>query len=185
MLSLGLGLTRETPVRELLVDVSIQPILTTTFVDYSVSGGALTKTESQTVDGTSGWLKIVYPNTAQTDISGLRDAEPGFIEDIAIIRNQHYWRATFDIFLETAADWTEGAGNTTVQTSVQFANSLYKEDIAPDTTVSVDTGAVRCAQPNNNFSIYFRAENDLPEAGATYYIKNFTLKVGVNEAAVS
>jgi len=184
MLSLGLGLTRETPVRELLLDLSIQPILETTFDDFSVVGGALTMTENQTVDGKSGWLKIVYPNTSQTDNSGLRGANPGFIEDIAIVPRTHFWRATFDIFLETADDWTQGVGNTTVQTSVQFATSSYKAEVTPDTTVSVDTGAVKCSQSNNNFTIFFRGDDDLPEAGATYYLKNFTLKLGVNEAAV-
>ena len=147
------------------------------FIDYSVTGGALTKTENQSVASTNNWLKVQYPNVAQTNISGI--AKPDAIESSDVLVGTTY-RLQFDIHLLRGADWTEGAGNNTVTVKTVFGSDTNSEEVPPDTNFTYDTGT-RIVQRDfaNDVFIYFDVTNDLPEANAIFYIKNYSLSLNV------
>ena len=147
------------------------------FIDYSVTGGDLTFTANQSVDGTNNWLKIQYPNVAQTNISGVlnRNAVPAMDALVGVT-----YRLQFDIRLARGADWTEGVGNNTVTVKTVFGSDTHSEEVTPDTNVTFDTGTrvIQRDFANDNF-IYFDVTNDLPEANALFYIKNYSLSLNV------
>ena len=173
MLSLGSGhRTNKKPPRKIYQQLTKAAPPQNEFGPYNIEGGTLTFTAGQTKDGSSDWLKVQYPNANQTNISGVsrrnllsdNEAGPGI-----------KYRFTFDLFLETAADWTQGAGNPTVTTKVYFGGETHQVEVTPDQTVSIDTGVKKImAKGQNDLLIYFDAPNDLPEAQSVFYIKNFT-----------
>ncbi len=153
------------------------------FTNYNVEGGSLTFTENQTVDGSGNWLKIKFPKADQTDISGIsksnavqgHEAQSGF-----------KYKITFDIFLETASKWTQGAGNTEVTMKVYFGNVTNTFSLTPDTTESVDTGIETIVNHGaNDLIIYFNTENDLPESEAVFYIKNLDIQTAQSQSDIT
>jgi len=180
MLSLGLGLNRgqaSTKKQDFYVTSAAPPA--DYFNSYTVEGspGELTFTANQTVDSTTGWFKIQYPATDQTNISGINK---GNIVEAAGVKKGRNWRVKFDVFLETAADWTQGgAENTTVTLTVVWGNRFFDVEVTPDTTTSVNTGIQTVAADNqNSLLIFFDGTDDLPESNAVFYIKNFEIQQG-------
>lgn len=179
MLGLGLGSTQGARFKP-AADAQEQPpafLPANFFIDYSVTGGDLTFTANQSVDSTNNWLKIQYPNAAQTNISGVlnRNAVPA-IDALTGVT----YRLQFDIHLLRGADWTEGVGNNTVTVKTVFGSDTHTQEVAPDTSVTFDTGTrvIQRDFANDNF-IYFDVTNDLPEANAVFYIKNYSLSLNV------
>ena len=188
MLSLGLGITRSAArvAKEDFHLISNSPPVNF-FNSFSVEGtpGSLTFTADQAApDASTGWLKIQYPDSDQTSISGLQKSN--MIEEAAVKQGKK-WKLKFDIFLETAADWLQGgADNTTVQMGVLFGNRYYFADVTPDQSVSIDTGIQTVAVDDaERLTIYFNAENDLPESEAVFYIKNFDMQMGNSDSIFS
>jgi len=190
MLSLGLGLSRSSRIPPaLLVDVSEDTPATDFFQDYSVQGD-LTYTTDESISGVSGndFLKIVYPTTplqtgVNSDISGITN-KMKFINPAAL-RVGYHWKMTFDIYFETIGDWTTGADNTEITLSTAFGNKTLQYTTAADTVLSVDTGNQLVSAVNDRFFLYFDTAGDIPNAGATFYIRNFTLKVGKTLESIS
>lgn len=186
MNGLGLGASKAaTPITTTSVERTATKTLLPSdyFNSYNVEGGLLKFVASQTAGGTGGWLKIQFPNTNQSNISGVsrsnavsaHEAQEGF-----------KYKLTFDIFLETAADWTQGAGNTQVTTKVNFGNVTTSFEVTPDQSVSIDTGVKTIRANNqNNLLIFFNTNDDLPEAGAVFYLKNFQLQTGQDDSGFS
>jgi hypothetical protein len=190
MLGLGLGVNKSTATPKLiLLDLDFETPATDFFSSYSVVGGELTFTADQTAPGVQGanFLKIQYPNANQnavgSEISGVRNRS-SLIEDSAV-NPSFYWRITFDVFFETDANWTTGANNDDVQTVIQFSNRPVKRNVTTDTLTSIDTGAKQVGTESGNLLIYFNNAGDIPAANATWYIRNFTMKLGKTEASVS
>lgn len=177
MLSLGSGhRTNKKPPRKIYKQLSKTAPAAAEFGPYNIEGGNLTFTANQTKDGSSNWLKIQYPNSNQSNISGI--SKRGLLSDNEGAPGIKY-KITFDLYLETAADWTQGAANTAVTTKIYFGGETHQVDITPDQTVSIDTGVKKITtKGQNTLLIYFDAPNDLPEAEAVFYIKDFTFKAG-------
>lgn len=153
------------------------------FNSYNVEGGFLTFTAAQSAGGQGGWLKIQFPDTNQSNISGVSRADA---VDAHEAQSGFKYKITFDIFLETAGNWTEGAGNTQVTTKVNFGNVTSSFEVTPDQSVSIDTGVKTITANNqNNLLIFFNTANDLPEARAVFYLKNFVLQTGQDSSGFS
>ena len=61
---------------------------------------------------------------------------------------------------------------------VVFGNRYYTKEVTPGQSVSVDTGAQTIAAADaTNLLIFFRTDDDMPEANSVFYIKNFFMKV--------
>lgn len=190
MLSLGLGLNRSAkPPKALLLDFSNDTPAADFFNSYSVNGGALTFTTDETISGVTGnnFLKIVYPQIAQTgvnsDISGVR-MSTNLIESAAM-QPGFYWQCTFDVYLEDDSAWTTGADNDVVSTVINFGGKAVKKNVNTDELVSVDTGQQQVSNPTSNFLIYFSSPGDIPGPGATWYIRNLTVKLGKTASSIA
>ena len=148
-----------------------------------MSGGNFTVTENQTVGGESGWTKYVYPATNQSDVSGLSKAD--IVLEGEVVKG-YYWDVSFDIYLETDANWTQGDDNDAVSTSVTFGNRTKVVDVATDqkVTFNIDTQTVNTDRATL-FRIFFKGDGDLPQASAAFYLKNFKLKIGRTESAAT
>ena len=153
------------------------------FRSYNVEGGQLTFTENQTVDGSPSWLKIQFPNTNQSDISGISrkdaanpyNAQSGFS-----------YKITFSIELEGAANWTQGVGNTEVTMKVAFGGVTTTFQLTPDTVETVDTGVQTVASDDStNLIIYFNTEDDLPESRAVFYMKGLNIQTAQNASDIT
>jgi len=153
------------------------------FNSYNVEGGLLSFTAAQAVGGQGGWLRIEFPNTNQSNISGVSRSDAAAAHEA---QQGFKYKITFDIFLQTAASWTEGAGNTQVTTKVNFGNVTSSFEVTPDQSVSIDTGVKTITANNqNNLLIFFNTTNDLPEARAVFYLKNFVLQTGQDSSGFS
>lgn len=190
MLGLGLGANKSTATpKTILLDLDFETPSVDFFNSYSVTGGDLTFTADQSIPSLqdSNFLKIQYPNAPQnavgSEISGVRNADTIILD--SAVNTSFYWRATFDVFFETDANWTTGENNDDVQTIIQFSNRAVKRNVDTDTLTSIDTGAKKVGTQSGNLLIYFNNEGDIPGANATWYIRNFTLKLGKTEASVS
>lgn len=183
MLSLGLGVNRSgAPPKAQDFYLEIDNPLSNTFSDYSVQGGALTKTANQTIDGSSGWLKIVYPDTDQTDsISGIDKSD--IVEEAKVVFGRKF-KVEFDIYLETADDWLQGdASNTKVSVVCIYGNTYITKEVTPDSSYSFNTGIKTVSATGaERLVIAFKTDDDLPEGGATFYIKNFKIRQGKNDS---
>ena len=190
MLGLGLGVNKSTSTpKVILLDLDFETPATDFFNSYSVTGGALTFTADQSIPSSqdTNFLKIQYPNAPQnavgSEISGVRNKNV-LIEDSAV-NPSFYWRITFDVFFETDADWTTGENNDDVQMITQFSNRAVKRNVDTDTLTSIDTGVQQVGTQSGNLLIYFNNAGDIPGANATWYVRNFTMKLGKTEASVS
>lgn len=182
MLSLGLGLQRSkgaTAKQDYFIDKAT--IEAGFFTKYSIEGGDLTFTADQTItDNGSGWLKIQYPATNQTGISGVN----AFPINEAGVKAGRFFEIEFDVFLETADNWLQGdASNTTVTLEVLYGNTYHSVEVTPDTDTSISTGIKTVSTEGaNRFSIFFRTGDDLPEASAAFYLKNLTIRQGRSQS---
>ena len=185
MLGLGLGLNTSTrgavATQDLILDVNETVVKTNYFVDYNIDNGSLTKTQGETVGGEQGWTKYVYPSAGnEANISGLYK---GDLIALGQLTAGMYWDVEFKIYLEDSNDWLTGAGNTEVTTQVNFGNTLKKNNIVPDQihTFSLTAPAQIATTPSERFFLAWQTTNDLPRAGATFYLKDFKFKIAVNE----
>lgn len=146
------------------------------FDSYSVNGGDLTVSKTQPSLNEDYWIKFTYPNKDQTDISGIRKDK---IVTKGEARPKTKWQVKFDIWLDSiVGGWTQGSFNPTVTLEVVFGNRFYTQEITPGQSVSVDTGAQTVAATGStNLLIFFRTDNDMPEANSVFYLKNFFMKV--------
>lgn len=146
------------------------------FNSYSVFGGGLTRSKVQPAIGETNWIKFVYPNKDQTDISGIRKDK---LIPKGMARPKVKWQVKFDIWLDSSVGgWTQGAGNTTVTMEVVFGNRYFTKEVTPGQSVSVDTGVQTIAAADaTNLLIFFRTDNDMPEANSAFYLKNLFVKV--------
>jgi len=146
------------------------------FDSYSVAGGDLTQSKTQPAIGENYWIKFAYPNKDQTDISGIRKDK---LIPKGMARPKVRWQVKFDIWLDnTVGGWTQGDGNTTVTMEIVFGNRYFTKEVTPGQSVSVDTGAQTVAAANaTNLLIFFRTDNDMPEANSVFYIKNLFVKI--------
>lgn len=186
MLGLGLGVQKSAPStkkQDFFIEQDNIPV--GYFGDYSIDGTApedsLTYTADQSApDSSTGWLKIQYPDSDQTSISGINKGD--LVEAAATIAGRKF-RVQFDVFLETAANWTEGAGNNTVTLEVLYGNTYFAVEVTPDQATSVSTGIQTVSvSGQDRLTIFFRTAGDLPEANATWYIKNFKIRQGKNDS---
>lgn len=184
MLSLGLGLNKggSPKLRDLITDIDLDQPATTYFNSYNVEGGSIAFTSDATVASESGWLKGVFPNSAQNAPSGISHIN---ISPEADATAGRLFKVKFDLFLETAADWTEG-GATQPTITVSFGNTTTNVDVTPDSKVTIDTGVKSIGFTGlNDLIIYFNELNELPEANAVFYIKNFEFRMGNDNTAVT
>ena len=189
MLGIGLGVQRggASPRKKLFTDVNIAQPATDYFRGYSVEGGSITFTADQTIGGASGWLKGQFPGTNQSAPSGITVLN---IADTGDVRKGMLFKVEFDIFLETAANWTEGS-ETTSNIAISFGNTTTNVDLTPDQTVHVTMTPKACdldAAINTSFNdliLFFNAENQTPEANAKFYIKNFEFRLGNDSTLVT
>lgn len=146
------------------------------FTSYSVDGGSLTPSKIQPALNENYWIKFTYPNKDQLNISGIRRDK---IITKGEARPKTKWQVKFDIWLDTSVGgWTQGAGNDTVTMEVVFGNRYYTKEVTPGQSVSVDTGVQTVAAAESaNLLIFFRTDNDMPEANSVFYIKNLYIKV--------
>ena len=185
---LGLGSSaakQQKPPSKILLDAKPpNPLPADYFREYNVEGGRMGRSANQTIGGQTGWLKLTYPNANQTDISGV--VKTNIIGKPAV-QPQYYWKCTFKIYLETLTDWTnDDINNTEVTLKINFGNRLYQVDIAADSVVSIDTGVQKvAAKEQDGLFIYFDVGTDLPEANASFYIKDLKLKVGRTQDSFS
>lgn len=140
------------------------------FEGFSVEGGDITFTENQTVDGTDGWLKCVYPNQDQSNQSGITNST--FLSGVTATGSS--FTVSYDIYLEESSKW-EGPDD--VRTHAIAFNYGTSEDIPVDQSFFYESTSSGLASNNNAFRIYWLTPGDLPKAGATFYIKNLTIKI--------
>ena len=187
MLGLGLGLNKATKGtgRDLILDVDESAIAKAYFSDYNINNGFLTKTTGETVGGESGWTKYVYPSGGnETDISGLFKSD---LTTPGSVNAGLFWDVQFEIYLEGSSNWLTGEGNTEVTTQVNFGNTLVTNEVTPGEihTFTLTTPATVNAVPSKNFFIAWQTTNDLPQAGATFYLKDFRFKLALNSATAN
>jgi hypothetical protein len=189
MLGLGLGVNKSTrgavQTQDLRLDVDQAVITANFFSDYNIDNGSLTVSQSASVGGQSGWTKYVYPAAGnEANISGLFK---GDLISLAELTAGLYWDVEFKIYLEDANDWLTGAGNTEVTTQVNFGNTLKKNNVVPDQvhTFSLSAPAQIATTPSERFFLAWQTTNDLPRAGATFYLKDFKFKIAENETTAN
>ncbi len=189
MLGLGLGVNKSTKgavqTQDLRLDVDQAVITANFFSDYNIDNGSLAVSQSQTVGGESGWTKYVYPAGGnEANISGLFK---GDLISLGELTTGLYWDVQFKIYLEDPNDWLIGAGNTEVTTQVNFGNSLKKNNIVPNQvhTFSLTAPGQIASTPSERFFLAWQTTNDLPRAGATFYLKDFKLRIALNESTAN
>jgi hypothetical protein len=140
------------------------------FTGLSIEGGDMTFTEGSTVDGTDGWLKCVYPNQDQSNQSGITNNT--FLHSVTATGSN--FTVSYDIYLEDSSKWQ---GPDDVRTHTILYNYGTSENIPVDQSFFYESTSAGLANNNNAISIYWLTANDLPKAGATFYIKNLTIKI--------
>ena len=108
MLGLGNSLVSSSTLNADVFSFSKSLLADNDFSDYSVQGGSLTFTANQSApDGSTGWLKVVYPATDQTDtLSGILNDQSNatyFLSDWAAMstpRPGSTYTLKFDMYLE-------------------------------------------------------------------------------------
>lgn len=184
MLGLGLGLNKggRPKLRDLITNLDLTQPATDFFNSYNVEGGAITFSSNATIASESGWLKGVFPNSAQNAPSGISHIN---ISPEADATAGRLFKVKFELYLETAANWTEG-GASQATITVSFGNTTTNVDVTPDSKVTIDTGVKSIDFTGlNDLIIYFNEENELPEANAAFYIKNFEFRMGNDNTAVT
>ena len=155
--------------------------------DYSVQtfeGVGLTYAYNQTIDSTSGWLKVTYPNQDQTNISGIAninllgaDRQKG---DFAIISYKVY-------YVDGGGKWT-GTDTDVSHRVYVMGKDNPRIDAPMDATFTVaDMVTIASTEPRFPWSasysrdVYFYVSyipnDDLPLAGAVFYIKDIRVDV--------
>ena len=153
------------------------------FASYNVEGGQLSFTENQTVDGVANWLKVKFPKTNQTDISGISKRDAVRAHEL---QSGFSYKIQFSIELEDASKWTQGADNTEVTMKVSFGGVQTSYELTPDTVESIDTGVQTANQNNaNDLTIFFDTTNDLPESEAVFYIKSLTIQAAQKASSIT
>ena len=137
-------------------------------------GGSVAITANQTVDSSTGWLKVVF-DSEQTGVAT-------FVNDntVDIVVGQDY-KISFNIFL---SDATNGAGKAhwpsgPTTTSVALGGQIPPQDItAGQTTLWEQT--ITASRNDSGFEDFYLFWNspsgDRPNADAQFYIKNFTIE---------
>ena len=145
-------------------------------------GGTISLAANQTIAGESGWLRCTYPATNQTDISGIHHSTlmaslTGEVGDYAVGRMRFYfyhdgstdhWTGSDDVavYFFTGSGWeTYNAYTTGVPLNTAKDMNL---NFGPDTDGSWPAP----------IEIWFTTTpNDLPQAGAVFYIKDVSIQI--------
>jgi hypothetical protein len=152
------------------------------FEDYSVEGGALTFTANQSApDGSTGWLKVVYPGTDQTNLSGIQNTNTTsefFLQpysDLSTPRQGSTFTLKFDIYLEGTDEW----GTDDVTTTGLVAGYGVNQNIPVNaaTTLEKTSANLLDSTATVDLKIYWPLSGDRPLGGATFYIKNLSIKI--------
>lgn len=154
------------------------------FESLSTEGGNITFTEDvstpdsidpitgETVDGTGGWLKCVYPSTDQSNKSGISNSS--FLAGAP--QGGSSFTISFDIYLEDESKW---GGTDDVLTHSLAYNFGVSEGVPPDQPVFYEDTSTGLSSNNNQLQIYWLTIGDLPKAGAVFYIKNLSFRINL------
>ena len=151
---------------------SVLPVDFFDTVDVRNSAADLTITANQTVDSSSGWLKVVFA-LEQTGAASLINSN---IVD-AIVIGQDY-KISFDIFLsdgtnsESKAHWPSGP----TTTSVALGGQQPTQDITAGQTTLWEQTITASATFNDFYLFWNNPSSDRPNADAQVYIKNLKIE---------
>ena len=183
MLGLGNSLVSSSTLNADVFSFSKSLLADNDFSDYSVQGGSLTFTANQSApDGSTGWLKVVYPATDQTDtLSGILNDQSNatyFLSDWAAMstpRPGSTYTLKFDIYLEGTDEW----GTDDVKTTGLVGGYGVALDVPVDTAYSFSkqSSNLLTNQVNPDLKIYWVTAGDKPLGGATFYIKNISVVI--------
>jgi hypothetical protein len=141
---------------------------------YSIEGGSLTQTFNESIGGSSGWMKNVFPGN-QTGISGLITTNlfgtDRAIGDYAILSYKIY-------FVDDSGKWTGGDTDVTHVFYIMNKTNTFVADM--DEVVSTGnykTEAATSGTYSRGPLLRFEDSGDYPLAGAIFYIKDISINV--------
>ena len=149
-------------------------------IPQSLHIGTPTVTANQSIDGTDGWLKVVY--AANQTYGGIfqRDLFPPpqkyRVSDTVIASLKIY------LYHDGSTDHWEGTDDVQVKFSSGYGNGPESQVSIPlntSTTISFEDDITSFA-PHNYYTdlhITFNSASDTPQAGAIFYIKDCTVEV--------
>lgn len=162
--------------------------------DFSIQGGDLTFEADQDIPGGSGggWLKITYPNTNQTNNSGI-DHQTIMGDDVSLRLASDICDVSLKMYLyNDGNNFWEGTDNVNMRiiapTGGQLTYSIAQdEEVSIDTSISVSTGSPSynlLGEPDGmigssggaSLAFYFHLGTDNPQANAVFYIKDVVCK---------
>lgn len=139
------------------------------------SASDLTITANQTVDSSSGWLKVVFA-LEQTGVASF--ASTSAVDSIVV--GQDY-KISFNIFLSDATNGEDKAhwpsGPTT--TSAALGGQIPTQDITAGQTTLWEQTITASANASGNLDFYLFwniPSNDRPNADAEFYIKDLKIE---------
>ena len=134
----------------------------------SIEGGSLTQTFNQTIGGSDGWMKNVYPAN-QTNTSGLlKNVLVGATDQVG-----DFVTIQFKIYLD--GNW-DGSDNVSGFIINSIASNIIL-DIPQDEVVQVDVTSDPSpdAGYSNSIQLLFNTAGDRPQSGAIFYIKDIEI----------
>lgn len=159
---------------------------------YSEAVGNLTITPGETAPGsddTGSWLKCVYTATMSSGTSGVQ-VEPfwGTTEDGTVIGPGdigHFIAIIVTIHIVDGGGlWDPEGDSDSVSWRFEYGNNLsFTQTTALDTTSTHNTLIYPQTSTYNgtgqgNVKIGFQTADDMPQSGATFYIKDFVAVLG-------
>lgn len=142
---------------------------------YSVTGNLAITYNETAPDGTTGCLKGVY-DTDQPDNSGIRLLD---VVDPSVVTNGDDISISFDIYifreLTSPYSWDTSIGQTS--TTFQFLGKSTSRFAYVNTWTTMSFSTTVSNTTGNDFLLRWATANQLPNAGGTFWIKNFSVSL--------
>ena len=147
--------------------------------DFSIQGGSLTLETNQSIAGSSGWLKATYPNTNQTNSSGITHSSLlGLGSSLATRLTGDYSIVSFKMYLVNGEgnDFWEGTDNVTILIGPPTGGTKTTISTLDEVNTISITGNNDTNDSGTSLLITFPTPTDNPQANAVFYIKDIVVE---------